>query len=184
MQTIRRVVTGHDENGVAIVISDGPTPNVVQPGNRPGVALSNFWQTNSSPATVSGTEDTATQNFNLEPPPNGAIFRTVEFSPEAGWIDDLDRKTARESFASIGAGHAADPTENPPHPLMHRTKTIDYAVVLSGEIYMVLDKSEVLVRAGDVIVQRGTNHAWSNRSDAPCVIAFILIDSQVPAELA
>jgi quercetin dioxygenase-like cupin family protein len=68
--------------------------------------------------------------------------------------------------------------ENPPHPLMHRTDTVDYGIVLSGEIYLVLDKQETLLKAGDVVVQRGTNHAWSNRSDKPCRMAFILVDGK------
>jgi mannose-6-phosphate isomerase-like protein (cupin superfamily) len=102
----------------------------------------------------------------------------VSFSPEKSWIHTVDRAAARATFATLGAGHAPVAAENPPHPLMHRTKTIDYAIVLSGEIYMVLDDSEVFLQAGDTIIQRGTNHAWSNRSEEPCVIAFVLIDGE------
>ena len=179
-RTIRRVVTGHDSRGKAIVIADGETPNVVRPPARPGVAIHNFWVASETPASVAGNADTATpgRKIGLEPPAGGHVFRVVDFPPEKGWIDKVDRAAAQASFAALGAGHAADASVKPPHPLMHKTKTIDYAVVLTGEIYLVLDESEVLVKTGDVIVQRGTNHAWSNRSDKPCSVAFILIDGK------
>ena len=112
----------------------------------------------------------------LEPPANGAVFRVIEFPPEIDWIDNIDREAAHASFTQFGAAHAADTSEAPPHPLMHRTETIDYAICLEGEIWLVLDDSEVLMKAGDTCVQRGTNHAWSNRTDKPCSMAFILID--------
>ena len=69
-----------------------------------------------------------------------------------------------------------DTSTTAPHPLMHRTETVDYALCLAGEIYLVLDDSEVLIKAGDTVVQRGTNHAWSNRSDQPCRMMFVLVD--------
>jgi mannose-6-phosphate isomerase-like protein (cupin superfamily) len=107
------------------------------------------------------------------------MFRVVVMPPEASFIDKIDRAAAKAAFAAFGSPHAAaDGDDNPPHPLMHRTKTIDYGIVLSGEVYLVLDKEETLLRAGDVVVQRGTNHAWSNRSDQPCRMAFILIDGR------
>ena len=177
MSDIRRVVTGHDARGKAIVISDGINQNVVKPANRPGVVMNNFWVEDKTPTSVAGNKETAPAGkmIPLEPPQGGHHIRIVEFPPEKDWIDKVDRAAAQASFASLGAGHAADSSSKPPHPLMHRTKSIDYAVVLEGEIYMVLDESEVLVKAGDVIIQRGTNHAWSNRSDKYCKICFVLI---------
>jgi len=175
---VRRVVTGH-RNGKAVVVSDELCPNVVRPSHRPGVVMNNVWFTDRAPANLSAEGDpTKDVTVTLEPPKGGASFRVVSFSPEKPWIHTVTREAARATFATLGAGHAPVADANPPHPLMHKTKTIDYAVVLSGEIWMVMDDSEVLVKAGDTIIQRGTNHAWSNRSDAPCVVAFVLIDGE------
>ena len=175
---VRRIVTGHDANGKAIAILDEAAPNVFLPPNRPGAQINNVWRVYESPASLAGNHDTAPDGdrIALEPPEGGSVFRVIEFPPEAGWIGNIDRDAAKESFREFGAEHAADDSDEPPHPLMHKTRTIDYAICLSGEITMVLDDSEVLVKAGDVIVQRGTNHAWANRSDQPCRIAFVLID--------
>ena len=178
MSDIRRVVTGHDARGKAIVIADGINKNVVKPPNRPGVLIQNFWVETKVPSSVAGNADAAPpdKKLGLEPPAGGHVLRIVEFPPEKDWIDKVDREAAKASFASLGASHAADSAAKPPHPLMHKTKTIDYAIVLSGEIYLVLDESEVLLKAGDVCIQRGTNHAWSNRSSDYCRICFVLID--------
>ncbi len=176
--SIRRVVTGHDARGKAVVIFDSATPNVSRPPNRPGNSVHNFWLEAATPTSVAGNSDTAPagKKITLEPPPGGHVFRVVEYGPEGAWLKTVDRAKAREMFAHMGAAHASDANANPPHPFMHKTKTIDYAIVLTGEIYAVLDNSETLLKAGDVFIQRGTNHAWSNRSDKPCRIAFILID--------
>ena len=175
-RVIRRIVTGHDEAGKAVVVFDGPTPNVFRPEHRPGVQINNLWLTGESPARLAGNAETTEGRVPLEPPANGAVFRVIEFPPEKDWIDKIDRAAAHASFTQFGAAHAADASETPPHPLMHRTETIDYAICLEGEIWLVLDDSEVLMKAGDTCIQRGTNHAWSNRTDAPCFMAFVLID--------
>jgi len=172
---LRRVVTGHDENGKAVVITDGDVTNIVRPGHRPGVAIQNVWVIDSSPAEVFGPEETTDQTIGLLPPKNGSVFRIIDFPPEKGWIEDLDKDAAKEAWASIGAEHVGV-EDNPAHPLMHRTETVDYTVCLEGEIYMVLDDSEVLIKKGDTVVQRGTNHAWSNRSDSVCTVMFVLVD--------
>ncbi len=173
---MRRVVTGHDDRGKAVVVSDGTVANVLRPQNRPGVALHNIWQIDSMPAKIHGPEETTDVAIRLTPPKGGSVFRVVDFPPEKDWIDQVDRAQARAAFASMGAEDAADPDDQPPHPLMHRTETIDYAICLEGEIDMVLDDSEVRLKAGDAVVQRGTNHAWSNRGDKLCRIAFVLVD--------
>jgi quercetin dioxygenase-like cupin family protein len=95
----------------------------------------------------------------------------------------MDAEASRAAFAALGNERAATFGKGGRHPLMHRTETIDYALVLSGEITMVLDDEDVLLKAGDVVVQCGTNHAWSNRSNAPCVVAFVLIDGEFEPEL-
>lgn len=169
-------MTGHDAAGKAVVVSDGPARNVLRPEHRPGVQINNLWKVAGAPAGLAGNADAAEERMSLEPPTEGSVFRVIEFPPEKDWIGGVDRAAARATFTEFGAAHAADASDEPPHPLMHRTETIDYAICLEGEIWLVLDDSEVLMKAGDTCVQRGTNHAWSNRSDAPCFMAFVLID--------
>ena len=170
---IRRVVTGHDRNGVATVIMDGKARCILQRPNRPGVTLTNLWQSERSPATMERHDDPVIGPLTLHPPKNGSVFRIVQFGPEdPKQLAKLDGKAA---FAEMGAG--ANIVEGARHPFMHRTDSLDYAVVLTGEIYMIMDEDEYLLKAGDVVVQQGTNHAWSNRGSEPCQIAFILIDA-------
>ena len=173
---IRRIVTGRDADGKAVVIADTKAPNVKQSPNRPGVVINNLWLTDGAPAKINGPEDATEAPMGLEPPANGTVFRIVEFPPEAAYIDTIDSDTAHAAFADMGAGHAKDASSTTPHPFMHATETVDYAIVLEGETYLGLDDSEVLMKAGEVCIQRGTNHAWSNRSDAPCKIVFVLIN--------
>jgi mannose-6-phosphate isomerase-like protein (cupin superfamily) len=98
----------------------------------------------------------------------------VQFDPEDPKVlATLDGKAA---FAEMGAG--ANVIEGARHPFMHRTNSVDYAVVLTGEIYMIMDEDEILLKAGDTVVQQGTHHAWSNRGSEPCQIAFILVDAE------
>lgn len=169
---IRRVVTGVDDSGKAVVISDTKSPNVLERPNRPGVALHNFWQTDTTPAPIDGPTETVDGPLVLHPPVNGTIFRIVEYHPEDP--DVLKTLDGAAAFAEMGAAHHV--IENARHPFMHRTETVDYGIVLTGEIYMMLDEQDILLKAGDVIIQRGTNHAWSNRGSEPCLIAFVLID--------
>lgn len=170
----RRVVTGHDKNGKAICISDGYATNILQKPSRPGVTLTNLWQTDTTPAEYDGAEETVDGPFILHPPHHGTVFRVIEFEPEdPEVIKTLDGKTA---FSEMGA--SANIVEGARHPFMHRTESVDYAVVLRGEIYMLMDEEEddVLLKAGDTVVQRGTNHAWSNRGTETCLMAFVLVD--------
>jgi mannose-6-phosphate isomerase-like protein (cupin superfamily) len=139
--------------------------------------------TDSSPVQVDNGRDPTNRPLRIEPSPNGTVIRVVEFPPEASFIKNFDAAAARVAFAAYGSESASTIQKDSPHPLMHRTETLDYGIVLSGEIHMVLDDDDVLLRAGDVVVQRGTNHAWSNRSDSPCRMAFILIDGTFGSEL-
>lgn len=178
-QGVRRIVTGHDANGKAVVTSDTMATNIKQSPNRPGVVVNNLWMTDKAPASITNEGDAGADIAGLEPPADGTVFRIIEFPPEAGYIDNIDRETAKAAFAEMGASHALD--GDAPHPFMHKTGTVDYAICLSGEMYLVLDDSEVLMKAGDVCIQRGTNHAWSNRSEVPCMMAFVLIDGNTKA---
>ena len=173
VRKIRRIVTGHDARGKSIFVSDGPSPHVLTIGGRPDFALTNLWVTDSTPARNTGSADAAARPVVLEPPANRTIFRVVEFPPEKTG-GAFDRKAA---FAAMGADHALDPDAGR-HPGMHKTDTVDYAIVLSGEIWALMDEGETLMTAGDCLVQRGTNHAWANRSDTPCLVAFILVNAR------
>src|SRR5205085_5011172 len=109
----------------------------------------------------------------LEPPKNGTIVRIVEFPPDSQWRSGAD---GREAFKSIGASHAQDKGSG--DPMMHRTGTVDYIIVLKGEIHAIMEKGETLLRAGDVLVQRGTNHSWSVRGNEPCIIGVVLVNAK------
>jgi len=170
---IRRVVTGHDENGTATVIMDGEAACVLQRPNRPGVTLTNLWQVDRAPAEMERHDDPVEGPLVLHPPKNGSVFRIVQFDPEDPEV--LVKLDGKAAFAEMGAG--ANIVEGARHPFMHRTDSVDYAVVLTGEIYMMMDEDECLLKAGDTVVQQGTNHAWSNRGTEPCQIAFILVDA-------
>jgi mannose-6-phosphate isomerase-like protein (cupin superfamily) len=169
------VVTGKDSTGKAVALIDGPAPSVHR---RPegGLAITNLWVTDSTPADLANPEDTSSRKVGIPPPPSGTIFRVVEFAPEKEISADYDARL--KMIQAIGLTPEGPSREHPRDPAMHRTKTIDYAVIISGEIDMLLDDTEVHMKAGDVLVQRGTNHAWVNRSDAPCKVAFILVDAK------
>ena len=173
---VRRVVTGHNADGKAIVVSDAITPVVHYAPLRPGYSMNEIWATNSAPAIIDQPGEPTERPRSIAPDRNGTVCRIIEFPPEASWIGNIDPEKAKAAFESLGSREAATEMEKPPHPLMHRTRTVDYGIVLAGEIYLVLDEGETLLKPGDVVVQRGTNHAWSNRSDKPCRMAFVLID--------
>jgi len=178
VERIRRVVTGHDRDGKSIFIVDGKAPNILEMKSMPGVALTDLWRTTTFPALNSGNKDAAAGRIKLEPPGDGTILRIVEFPPDAAWRKTADAKAA---FASIGAGGAPDHESG--DPMMHTTATVDYIIVLKGEIYAILDKGEKLLKQGDILVQRGTNHSWSVRGAEPCVIAAILVSAKPAGRL-
>ena len=141
---VRRVVTGHDANGRAVVKIDEVSKNIIS--SRPGASACVVWTTESFPVNNTGDADEGLRKTGTTLK-NGTVFRIVEFGPGVA-------------------------------PRNHRTDSIDYAVVVSGEIDMEMDDSVVHLKAGDVLVQRGTIHNWVNRGSQPCVIAFILIDAK------
>jgi mannose-6-phosphate isomerase-like protein (cupin superfamily) len=172
----RRVVTGHDDNGKAIIESDGPAPNVkVREGA--GFVSTLLWVTDETPVNAALRIDRADRTIAVAPPANGSILRIVDFPPVTPEVDTIDSAALRHAMGVDHAGPAGAPAR---HAYMHRTKSVDYGIVLSGEIDMLLDDSEVHLKAGDIVIQQATNHAWVNRSDAFCRIAFILIDAHDP----
>jgi hypothetical protein len=166
------VLTGHDAEGKSIFIADGFAPNVKEMAAMPGLALTDLWETTGAPARTEGSADAADRPVRLEPPPKGTILRIVEFPPDNTWRGRTD---AREGFDSIGARHAQDAHSS--DPMMHKTATVDYIIVLKGEIHAIMDKGETLLKAGDILVQRGTNHSWSVRGDETCIIAAVLVSA-------
>lgn len=171
----RRVVTGKDASGKAVAMIDGVAANVRE-RKETGIAGTLLWVTDSTPAGFSHDADAAAPNIGVHPPANGTIFRVVEFSPARDVHSDYE--TRLRIMKEMGPAPEGPTRENPRDPGMHQTNSVDYAVIMSGEIDMLLDDSEVHLRAGDVVVQQGTNHAWVNRGDQPCKVAFILIDAQ------
>jgi mannose-6-phosphate isomerase-like protein (cupin superfamily) len=171
---IRRVVTGKDGTGKAIVVTDGSAGRV-QARKEMGVTTTLLWVTDSTPASLCEQGDAGNREIGIVPPPTGTIFRIIEFGPQKDI--QADDQTRRQIFERMGLAPEGSSRENPRDPGMHRTRTVDYVVILSGGIDMLLDESEVHLNAGDVVIQRGTNHAWVNRGNQPCKVAFVLIDA-------
>jgi mannose-6-phosphate isomerase-like protein (cupin superfamily) len=169
--TIRRIVTGHDAKGKAVVLMDGPAAGAKRGGNT----VSLLWATDEFPVDMSGSKDRGDRKIPVPPARNGTILRVVEFGPAPKDLPAIDHHAVLHEMGIDPAtqGHVR-------HPFTHRTRSIDYAIVLEGEIDMLLDDSEVHVKAGDILVQQGTNHAWVNNSGKPCRICFVLIDAQEP----
>ena len=172
---VRRVVTTLDASGTAVVLFDGPNPHKRLRPQR-GTVSRLLWVTDRTPAEITGAADRAAVDAGIAPPKGGSAFRIVDFPPTPPEVEAL-----ASGYHPQELGEAAPKRGRPPrHPLMHRTRTVDYAIVMAGEIDMLLDDSEIHLRAGDVIIQQGTNHAWVNRGSEPCRIAFVLIDAAEP----
>lgn len=175
----RRIVTGHNQNGQAVIKSDAPPTRVQQIGGPGGPTFTEVWSTRETPALIDRqSDDPAEGNLVLAPPKGGTRIRVIDFPPEGEAIRKLTGIEAAEKFAEMGDAGASRAVQGAPHPLMHRTQTVDYGIVLAGELTLVLDRGEAVVKAGDIIIQRGTNHAWANRSNQICRVAFVLIDGQ------
>jgi len=184
---IRRVVTGHDKDGKSVIISDGLTPTIGTNPLRPGFRSTDIWRTNDSPALITQQEpDPTLVPYTMRPGPCGTVIRVSEIAPESeeGDIYSLPPDQVHEMFRRIGSEAASTFGRGSSYPFMHRTETVDYAFVIEGEITLLLDDQEVLLKAGDAAVQRGTNHGWINRSDKVCRILFILCDGRFDSELA
>ena len=171
---VRRVVTGHNAAGKSIFVIDAPTPHVFA-RTKGSAIVHELWETASTPADNRGSADTIARGHRLPPPKHGSVFRVIEYPPDRERLAALARE---QSMPDDTGRAAATDRNNPRHAGFHKTATIDYAIVLSGEIYAMMDDGEVLLKAGDVLVQRGTNHSWSNRTNETAVVAFVLIDAE------
>ena len=166
----RRIVTGINSNGKAYFVHDGQSPTLVDMGMA---ITEEFWMDDpAKPDPSAATDPVDMEKLQLHPPHNGSNFRIVTFPPESHTSSLSAEELARNRSRFDGGG-----VMEPDEPGMHTTKTIDYAIILSGEIYLKLDEGELLCRAGDVVIQRATRHGWYNRGTEPCPVAFVLIDS-------
>lgn len=182
---VRRVVTGHDAQNRAIIQEDRAVARVQQVGGASGPHFHEVWNTRATPAPIDAASgEPAEHGIVLAPPATGTRIRVLDIPPEGDEIRTMSPEQARAHFAEIGAGHASNAAKaGARHALMHRTETIDYGIVLEGELVLIMDEGETTVRAGDIVIQRGTNHGWANRSDANCRICFVLIDGEFDADL-
>ncbi|MDB5719683.1 MAG: cupin [Alphaproteobacteria bacterium] len=173
----RRIVTGHDQEGRAIIQEDRPPPRVQRIGGETGPMFYEVWNTRATPAPIDrASGEPREEGIILAPPKNGTRIRVLDIPPEGDNLNELTQAEREAHFAEVGAAGAV--AQNARHAYMHRTQTVDYGIVLDGELVLIMDEGETVVRAGDIVIQRGTNHGWANRTDRNCRIAFILIDGQ------
>ncbi len=185
MQEVFRVVTGHDESGKAVVVTKGALPTVAEVSAIPGTIFHEVWNTTATPVRIAATEPEPTLGpLKLPPPPQGTRIRFVDIPPDTEEFLLHGHARMRQAFTQVGDTHASTVRVNSPHPLMHRTESVDYGVIMEGEIVLVLDNSEVPLKRGEVVIQRGTNHAWANRSGKPCRMLFMLVDGKYEPAVA
>jgi mannose-6-phosphate isomerase-like protein (cupin superfamily) len=183
MSGIRRVVTGHDSSGRSCILSDGPTVNGIKIETA-HVEMFEVWSTAGAPAPITLTErDPTFRPLRIAPDALGTCLRVADLHP-----GEITMPTGSEAdISKTILDHGNDPSigmkANAKHPTMHRTETIDYGIVLQGEVWMVMDSGETLLRQGDIAIQRGTNHAFENRSNETCRIAFVIIDGKFSDDL-
>mgnify|MGYP003338642733 FL=1 len=173
---IRRIVTGHDAQGRSCIVEDGPCTSIRTVPERPGYRSVNVWRTTEAPARVDAPDSIAQHQGILPPGQGGTILRIIDIPPESK--DPVERQRQISAMFKGMFADAHHDARQGVHPGMHKTLTVDYALVLQGEIYALMDEGETLMKAGDVLIQRGTNHAWANRSDQMVRICFVLIDAK------
>lgn len=174
----RRIVTGHDAEGKAIIVSDAAPVLTHMVGGPNGAKFIEVWNTAQTPAIINNGAFDEETGLVLGPPKGGTRIRVIDFPPEGDEIRNLTKEEAAKHFKTMNDEQASSAGDEAPHPLMHRTQTIDYGIVIEGELTMILDRGETTVKAGDIVIQRGTNHDWANRTNKICRVAFILIDGQ------
>lgn len=172
---VRRVVTGTDEAGLSFIEQDGPSPAILTTDARPGYQNANLWRTDPGTEAATSPDDVVAHRGVL-PPDSGTVLRVIDFPPTPADPEE-QRRQAREVFHKMypDAKHQPD---NARHAGMHITPTVDYAIVLQGEIVAIMDKDETTLKTGDVLIQRGTNHAWENRQPQIARVAFVLVDAR------
>lgn len=174
LHTLRRVITGHNAEGRSVIEYDGPPANVIEAN---GAGLAEIWIADRVPAATSGTDDPAAGEIRLEPPPGGVKLRWFAVAPDADGLSAREREEAAAfAFAAVHAAHARVDTMR--HPMMHKTRSLDYIILLKGEVTLLVDEGQVDLKPGDVVVQRATNHAWVNAGSEPALLVAVLIDAE------
>ena len=182
---IERIVTGHDAEGRAIVAQQGPLPTVVNIAAIPGTVFHEVWSTTAMPVPLDNGADPTLAGLVLPPPKNGTRLRFVDIPPDTDEFLAHGAAKMNDAFTELGDAAASTVKADSPPPLMHRTESVDYGVVIEGEMTLMLDGgAQVPLKPGSVVIQRGTNHAWANRSGKPCRMLFVLIDGAYAPELA
>ena len=172
---MRRIVTGHNGNGKSIVAIDGPPARSI--GEDVG-GLFELWNTDGNEVISSDVIDRADDEIILSPPSGGTKFRYFQINPlPDGVPEDMLQEIAADAFEKVGAAHHRVDTTK--HPAMHKTETVDYIILLKGDVTLILDEEEVDLKPFDVVVQRGTNHAWVNNGNEPALLIAVLIDSDI-----
>ena len=172
----RRVVAGDREAGKSSLILDAPSPDVRVDAARPGFAIQRMWVVDSAPANL--VYETLQLPNVLVPPKGGSVLNVFTFPPDAAWKGKVGEREVRAYFASVGAPQASTYSAQAPHPYMQKLTTLELAIVLEGELTLVLDREEVRVKQGEFVINRGSNHAWSNRSTEPAVVAIAAHDGK------
>ena len=172
---MRRIVTGHNEKGKSIITLDGPPARSI--GEDVG-GLFELWNTDGEDINSTDNLDRADQDIILSPPSGGTKFRYFQINPiPEGVPENVMQDMAAEAFEKIGAAHHRIDTSK--HPAMHKTETIDYIILLKGDVTLILDEEEIDLEPFDVVVQRGTNHAWVNNGTDPALLIAVLVDSKI-----
>jgi len=172
---MRRIVTGHNEAGKSIVTIDGPPACSI--GEDVG-GLFELWNTDGQAINTTDQSDRADSEIILSPPTGGTKFRYFQINPTPEGIPlEVLQDAAAAAFEQVGAGHHRVDTSK--HPAMHKTDTIDYIILLKGDVTLLLDEDEVTLKPHDAVVQRGTNHAWVNNGNEPALLIAVLIDSDL-----
>ena len=174
-KNMRRIITGHDKNGKSIISIDGPPARSL--GEDAG-GLFEIWNTDGGGFDTKSEKDRADIDVMLSPAKGGTKFRYFQINPTPEGVPwEVLQDLAAEAFDRIGAAHHRIDTSK--HPAMHKTETIDYIILLKGDVSLLLDEEEVRLEPFDTVVQRGTNHAWVNHGDEPVLLIAVLIDSEI-----
>jgi hypothetical protein len=175
---IRRIVTGHDAMGLAIIQEEGPPARIQQIGGAHGPLFYEVWNTRETPARIDRASGEPNEDgISLAAPRNGTRIRVLDIPPDDASFETMTPEQAKAHFAEVGATEASSHAgSGSRHAFMHKTETVDYGIMLEGELVLIMDEGETLIRPGDIVIQRGTNHGWANRSGKPCRICFVLID--------
>jgi mannose-6-phosphate isomerase-like protein (cupin superfamily) len=180
---IHRVVTSHDADGKAVVSINGPLSTIVEFDAVPGLIFHEVWETPHTPAPVDNRSDPTIGEMMHQAPKNGTRIRFVDMPPDETYLGDAEARV-KNLFEEVNHPAGLTVKHDSPHPMMHRTESIDYGIVIEGQVTLVLDDSEVDLRPGSVVIQRGTNHAWANRSGKVCRVLFIQLDGKYDPSIA